>query len=144
MRSKRARAKNQRGEPGSSKTKMNVMAGHTWSKCYSNASRYKDAKKSTGATTKVQKKKEKEQEANVSDIALDAERVINNDESFISDSELMEVCCSEQLDIDLMETTATDSTATGMSAFNESVTHHLNELTLDAYILSTEFIDVFT
>jgi hypothetical protein len=38
-----------------------------------------------------------------------------------------------------------------MSAFNESVTHHLNELTLDAFqhevatkILSTEFIDVFT
>jgi hypothetical protein len=35
--------------------------------------------------------------------------------------------------------------------FNESVTHHLNEVTLDAFqhevatnILSTEFIDVFT
>jgi hypothetical protein len=50
-----------------------------------------------------------------------------------------------------MEATATDLTATGMSAFNKSVTHHLNELTLDAFqhevatnILSTEFLDVFT
>jgi hypothetical protein len=104
-----------------------------------------------GGSNKVHKKKEKVQEANAADIALAAERVINDDESFISDSELMEVCCFEQLDTDLMEATATDSTATGMSAFNESVTHHLNELTLDAFqhevatnILSTEFIDVFT
>jgi hypothetical protein len=54
------------------------------------------------------KKKEKEQEGNVADIALATDRVINGDESFISDGELMEVCCGEQLDIDLMETTATD------------------------------------
>jgi hypothetical protein len=109
MRLKRAGAKHQRGEPGSSETKMYVcpedpcpihlMAGHTWSECYSNASRNKDAKKGTGATTKVQKKKEKEQEANVADIALGAEHMIDDNESFISDSKLMEVCCSEQLDI---------------------------------------------
>jgi hypothetical protein len=119
MRSKRAGAKHQRGEPGSSKTKVNVrpedpcpihlMAGHTWSECYSNAGRYKDAKKIMGATTKVQnKKKEKEQEGNVAAIALATDRVINDDESFISDGELMEVCCGEQLDVDLMETTAAD------------------------------------
>jgi hypothetical protein len=162
MQSKCAGAKHQHGEPGSSKTKISVrpedlcpihlMASHTWSKCYSNASRYKDAKKSTSATNKVQKKKEKVLEANAANIALAAECVINNDESFMSDSELMaEVCCFKQLDTDLMDATATDSTVTGMSAFNQSVTHHLNELTLNAFqhevatnILSTEFIDVFT
>jgi hypothetical protein len=100
------------------------------------------------ATNKVQKKKEKVQEANAADIALAAERVINDDKSFISDGELLEVCCFKQLDTDLMEATATDSTATGMSAFNESVTHHLNELTFQhevaTNILSTEFINVFT
>jgi hypothetical protein len=159
---KRARAKHQCGEPGSSKTKISVcpedlcpihpMAGHTWSKCYSNASRYKDAKKSAIATNKVQKKKEKVQEANAANIALAAERLINNNNSFISDGELMaEVCCFEQMDTNLMDATAIDSTVTCMSAFNESVAHHLNELTLDAFqrevatnIPSTEFIDVLT
>jgi hypothetical protein len=61
-----------------------------------------DAKKSTVATTKVQKKKEKEQEANAVDIALATEHVISNNKSLISDCELMEICCSKQLDTDLM------------------------------------------
>jgi hypothetical protein len=98
----------------------------------------------------VQKKKDKVQEANVTNIATEC--VINNNNSYISDSKLLaEICCFEQLDTDLMDATAIDSTVTGMSAFNGSVTHHLNELTLDAFqhevatnILSTEFIDVFT
>jgi hypothetical protein len=154
MRSKRARAKHQRGEPSSPKTKISVwpedlcpihpMADHTRSKCYSNAGWYKDAKKST-ATTKVQKKKDKVQEANVTNIALATEHVINNNGSFISDSKLMaEVCCFKQLDTNLMDATAIDSKATGMSAFNRSVTHHLNELTLDAFWhkVATKFIDV--
>jgi hypothetical protein len=120
------------------------MAGHNWGKCYTNAGRHKDVKKNHVATNKVHKKKEKGQEANVSNIALAAERVINNDNSFISDSEMMaEVCCFEQLDTDLMETTTVNLTATGMSVshdssqvhidLDKSVTHHLNELTLDAF-----------
>jgi hypothetical protein len=53
--------------------------------------------KKNGATNKVQKKKEKGQVANVSNIALAMEHVINNDNSLISDSEMMaEVCCFEQ------------------------------------------------
>jgi hypothetical protein len=158
MRLECARAKHQCSEPSSSKTKVNVlpedmcpihpMAGHTWSKCYSNEGWYKDTKKST-ATNKVQKKKKKVQEANVSNIALATERVINDDNSFILDGKLMaEVCCFEQLDTNIMDATVTDLTAAGMSVLNKSVTHHLNELTLGAFqttnILSTEFIDVFT
>jgi hypothetical protein len=98
---------------------------------------------------------------NVSNIALATERVINDDNSLISDSEMMaEVCCFKQLDADLMDMTAVDSTATGTSlshdlsqvhiSLDESVTHHLNELTLDAFqrevaanFLSNEFIHVF-
>jgi hypothetical protein len=110
----------------------------------------------------VHKKKEKGQEVNVSNIALATEHVINDDNSFISDSEMMaEVCCFEQLDTNLMETTAVNSTATGTSAshdssqvhidLDKSVTHHFNELTLDAFqrkvatnFLRNEFINVFT
>jgi hypothetical protein len=170
MRSKCAGAKHQHGDPSSPKNKISVcpedlgpihpMAGHTWTECYTNAACHKDAKKSV-ATTKVHKKKENIQEAIVSNIALATERVINNNNSFISDKLMAEVYCFEQLDTDLMDATAIDSTATGTSASNdssqvhigldESVTHHLNELTLDAFqhevttnILSTEFIDVFT
>jgi hypothetical protein len=123
--------------------------------------RYKDAKKN-GATNTVHKKKEKGQEANVSNIALAMERIINDDNSLISVGEIMtEVCCFEQLDANLMETTAVDSTATGTSSshdspqvhinLDESVTHHLNEFTLHAFqrkvatnFLSNEFIDALT
>jgi hypothetical protein len=78
--------------------------------------------------------------------------VINDNNSFISDGKLMvEICYFEQLHTNLMDATAIDVTATGMSAFDKSITHHLNELTLDAFqrevttnILSSEFIDVFT
>jgi hypothetical protein len=94
MRSKCAGAKHQHGNPSSPKNKISVcpedlgpihpMAGHTWTECYSNAACHKDAKKSV-ATTKVHKKKENVQEANVSNIALANEHVINNDNSFISD-----------------------------------------------------------
>jgi hypothetical protein len=83
MRSKHARAKHQHSNPSSPKTEISVhpedlcpihpMAGHTWSKCYSNAGCYKDTNKSA-ATNKVKKKKEKVQEANVSNIALATER----------------------------------------------------------------------
>jgi hypothetical protein len=69
---------------------------------------------------------------------------------------MTEICCFEQLDTDLMETTAVNSTATGTSASHSlfqvhidldgSVTHHLNDLTLDAFqrevatnFLSNEF-----
>jgi hypothetical protein len=115
----------------------------------------------------VHKKNQKGQEANASNIALATKPVINDDNSFISDGEMMaEVCCFEQLDTDLMEMTVVDSTATGTSAshnssqvqidldksvLDKSVTHHLNELTLDAFqqevatnFLRNEFIDVFT
>jgi hypothetical protein len=98
MRSKRAGAKHQRSNPSSPKNKISVrpedqcpihpMASHTWSECHSNAACHKDAKKSV-ATTKVHKKKEEVQEVNVSNIALATEHVINNNDSFISDSELM-------------------------------------------------------
>jgi hypothetical protein len=107
----------------------------------------------------VHKKKEKGQEANVSNIALATEHIINNDNSLISDSEMMtEVCWFKQLDANLMETTAVDLTATGTSHnssqvhinLDESFTHHLNELTLDAFqrkvatnFLSNEFINAF-
>jgi hypothetical protein len=169
MRLKCAGAKHLHGDPNSPKHKHGVrpedlcpihsMAGHTLGECYTNAGRHKDTKKN-GATNKVHKKKEKGQEANVSNIALATERVINNDNSLISDGEMMAVvCCFEQLDADLMETTAVDLTATGTSSshnssqvhidLDESVTHHLNELTLDAFqhematnCLSNEFIDV--
>jgi hypothetical protein len=127
------------------------MGGHNWGKC---------SVKRNVATTKMKKKMEKAQEANVMTVALGNDCRINNDDSFISDGKLMaEVCCFEQ-DTNLIEI-ATDAIATGMSASNdspqehihvdESVTHHLNELTLDAFkhevntnILSPEFIDVFT
>jgi hypothetical protein len=171
MRSKHAGAKHQRSDPRSPKNKISVrpeylcpihpMAGHTWSECFYNAARHKDAKKNV-ATTKVHKKKDEVQEANVSNIALGNDHFINDNNSFISDSELMAgVCCFEQLDTNLMDATAVDSTATGTSAskdssqehigLDESITHHLHELTLDAFhhevttnIFSTEFIDVFT
>jgi hypothetical protein len=152
---------NQCGNPGSPKNKISVrpedlcpihpVASHTRSKCYSNAAHHNNVKNSV-ATNKVHKKKEKVQEANVSNIALVTECIISNNNSFISDSKLMaEICCFEQLDTDLMDATAIDLTVTGMSVFNESITHQLNELTFDAFqhrvttnILSTEFIDVFT
>jgi hypothetical protein len=77
-------------------------------------------------------------------MALATEHVINVDNSLISDSEMMaEVCCFKQLDADLMDMTAVDLTVTGMPLshdssqvhinLDESVTHHLNELTLDAF-----------
>jgi hypothetical protein len=164
-------AKHQHGDPNSPKHKHSVrpedpcpihpMAGHTWGKWYTNAVQHKDAKKNS-TTNKVHKKKEKGQEADVSNIALATEHVINNDNSLISDGEMMaEVCCFKQLDANLMDRTAVDLTATGTSLslnssqvhinLDESVTHHLNELTLDAFqhevatkFLSNEFIDVFT
>jgi hypothetical protein len=143
----------QHGNPNSPKHKHSVcpedlfpvdpMAGHTWGKCYTNAGQHKNAKKN-GTTNKVHKKKEKGQEANVSNMALATEHVINVDNSLISDSEMMaEVCCFKQLDADLMDMTAVDLTVTGMPLshdssqvhinLDESVTHHLNELTLDAF-----------
>jgi hypothetical protein len=133
------------------------MAGHTWGECFLNVHN-KDVKKN--ATTKLNKNKEKVKRANVVNVAPGNQRSINDNNSFISDGEIMaEVCCFEQ-DTNLMDL-ATDATATGMSVsidssqericLGESVTHHLNELTLDAFqhevktnILSTEFIDVFT
>jgi hypothetical protein len=137
---------------------IHPMARHTWGECFSNVCN-KDVKNNT-TTTKVNQKKEKVLEANMVNIAPGNECGINDNNSFILDGELMaEVCCFEQ-DTDLMEI-ATDATATGMSAsvdssqehncLYESITHHLNELTLDAFqrevntnILSTEVIDVFT
>jgi hypothetical protein len=134
------------------------MAGHTWGKCFSNVCN-KDIKNHT-TTTKVNKKKEKVQEANVVNVAPENQRGINDDNSFILDGELMaEVCCFEQ-DTNLMDI-ATNATVTGTSAsvdssqericLGESVAHHLNELTLDAFqhevnsnILRNEFINVFT
>jgi hypothetical protein len=103
---------------------IHPMAGHMWGKCYTNAGQNKDAKKN-GATNKVHKKKEKGQEANVSNIALATERIINDDNSLISDGEMMtEVCCFEQLDTNLMETNAVDSTATGTSSSHDSSQVH--------------------
>jgi hypothetical protein len=155
MRLKHARVKHQCGNPNSSTNKhcvcpedpcpIHPMAGHNCGECYNNAGQHKDVKKNQVATNKVHKKKEKGQEANVSNIALATNKcVINDDHSFISDGEMMaEVCCFEQLDTNLMETTTVDSTETGTSAshnlsqvhidLDKSVTHHLNELTLDAF-----------
>jgi hypothetical protein len=74
---------------------------------------------------------------------------------------MTEVCCFKQPDDHHMKTTAIYSTGTGTSSshnssqvhinLDESVTHHLNELTLDAFqrevatnFLSNEFINAFT
>jgi hypothetical protein len=105
MRLKRAGAKHQHGDPNSPKHKHGVcpedhcpihpMAGHTWG--------LMQAAKKISATNKVHKKKEKGQEANVSNIALATEHIINNDNKMMT-----EVCCIEQLDANVMETTAVD------------------------------------
>jgi hypothetical protein len=97
MRLKHTSVKHQRGDPNSPKHKPGVRpedhcpihptAGHMWGECYTNANRNKGAKKN-GATNKVHKKKEKGQEANVSNIALVTKHVINDDcNSLISDGE---------------------------------------------------------
>jgi hypothetical protein len=97
-----------------------IIFRHMWGKCYTSVGRNKDAKNNS-TTNKVHKKKEKRQEANVSNITLATERVINNDNHLISDGEMMaEVRCFEQLDADLMETTTVDSTATGTSSSHDS------------------------
>jgi hypothetical protein len=84
-------------------------AGHTWSKCFSNVCN-KDIKKNA-TTTKVNKKKEKVQEANVANIALGKDHVINDDNSFLLDGEpISEVCCLED-DLVLMDL-RTDLTVT--------------------------------
>jgi hypothetical protein len=166
MRLKRTGAKHQHGDPNSPKRKQGVcsedpypihpMAGLTWGECYTNTGRNKDAKTNGATSNKVHKKKEKGQEAKVSTIALATERIINDDcNSLISDSDMVdEACFFEQLNADLKQ-------MTGMSLSHDSsqvhidldkpVTHHLNELTLNACqhevatnFLSIEFIDVFT
>jgi hypothetical protein len=118
-----------------------------------------------------EQEKEKVQEANVANIALGENCVTNDDNSIISDGELMsKVCCLEDAGLVLMDI-ETDLTVTvpkagevlkkGMSVshdlhqeptcLDESVTHHLNEFTLNAFqhevntnSHSTEFINVFT
>jgi hypothetical protein len=97
---------------------------------------------------------EKGQEANVSNIALVTKHVINDDcNSLISDSEMMtEVCCFEQSDYSTEKGTSSSHDLLQVHInLDNSVTHHLNELTLDAFqhkvatnFLSHEFIDAFT
>jgi hypothetical protein len=82
--------KHQQGKPHLAKNKISVgpepihpMARHTWGKCFSNVCN-KDVKKNT-ATTKVNKKKEKVQEAHVVNVVPGNQCGINNNDTCISD-----------------------------------------------------------
>jgi hypothetical protein len=95
--------KHQQGELQLVKNKISVgpedlcpihpMAGHTWGKCFLNVCN-KDVKKNT-TTTKVNKKKEKVQEADVMNVAPGNKHRINDNDSFISDGWLRSAALSK-------------------------------------------------